>query len=85
MSKIKVKIRSGISLKEALDCHSMLRGLAANIDGFQTVKGRTNFRLLIRKYSVFHFRNEARASRFLRRGRERLGDVFRFRRVIARQ
>ncbi|WP_369934821.1 hypothetical protein [Xanthomonas tesorieronis] len=79
MTGIKVTPRHGIPLQEVLDCHSMLRGLATNIDGFQTIKGRTNARFARSGHSIFRFRNQVRADRFLRRAKKRLGDVFRFR------
>lgn len=78
MTSIKVKSRHGIPLKELLDCHSMLRGLAANIDGFQTIKGKTNARFIRRKQSTFHFRDQVRADRFVRTAKKTMGVVFRF-------
>ncbi|MCF3463423.1 hypothetical protein GTY70_05945 [Stenotrophomonas maltophilia] len=85
MYKIKATLRKELSTKEASDAYSMLRGLAANIDGYQTIAGRTNARLLAEGYVIFDFRDQERADRFRKRGQTYFSSSFRFTRLVSRR
>lgn len=82
MYKIKATLLQELSFKEASDTYSMLRGLAANIDGYQTIAGRTNARLVTKGYVTFQFRDQQRADRFCRRGRAYFATTFKFVRLV---